>query len=90
VALAYRVGTVTATPPPCQLPHATKASLAELAANAAVSNEYGPATIISPSFRYSFLTLDDAGSGTSSTNPDADDRSSSAKFGLKTPEPAAT
>jgi hypothetical protein len=42
VALEYRVGTVTAMPPPFQLPRATAASLAELAANATVSNEYGP------------------------------------------------
>jgi hypothetical protein len=88
VALEYRVGTVTATPPSFQLPRATEASLSELAANAAVTSEYGPATITSPSFRYSFLTLDDAGSGASGGNSDADDSSSSAKFGLKTPEPA--
>ena len=64
-----------------QLPRTMEASLSELAANAAVASEYGP------SFRYSFLPSNESDSGTSRGNSDADESSSSAKFGIKTPEP---
>ena len=86
--LSYRVSSVNPTPTSFRLRRATGASFSELAANAAVSMEYGPATITSPSFRYSLLTSDESESGLSGGNSDADDSSPSAKLGLKTPEPA--
>jgi hypothetical protein len=83
----YRISGASAKPVSFEFSRAIEVQFHELAANAPTSAEYGPTTIAFPNSHYQFLTTDNAQSGTSSSRSGADDGSSSAQIGIKTPEP---
>ena len=87
VALEYSAGYVNTGPTALQLSRSVGVSFSELAGNVTLPADLGPSTFASPSLRHSFLPDSEAGSVDSSSHSDADDPSSSAKLGLKTPEP---